>query len=553
MRRNLLCCLLLVLGLGGWAGWARAEAPAAAAIEPRHESVAMRDGTRLATDVGLPPGEGPWPVALARTPYDKKGIKGDRFVRSGIALVVQDVRGRFASAGKARPFADDAWGKCRDGADTLAWIRRQPWCSGKIATFGGSAVGITQLLLAGAGPEGIVGQHVVVAPVSLYHYCMYQNGVFRKALVEDWLRLTRWPEDVLPMLREHPSEDAYWRGMDLRARLDRVRWPIVHVGGWFDLFTQGTLDAFTQLQERGGDGARGRQRVVIGPWTHGIHTRKAGDLTFPSNAIRPPGAPDEFQWLSFWLTGQPAIPADEPAVRYYVMGECVGAPPVADPRAPGNIWRSAARWPPPSRPTRLYFTADGGLEPQTSAGATTRTYDYDPAHPVPTVGGAELTLPAGPRDQQPVEGRPDVLVFSTPPLAAPREVTGRITVRLSAATSARDTDFTAKLCDVYPDGRSMLLTDGIVRARYRRSLRRPAPITPGRRTAYDIDLGSTSIIFNRGHRIRVSISSSNAPRFEPNPNTWPADGSAAPVVAHQTITLGGSEASYIELPEIAGT
>jgi predicted acyl esterase len=543
MRRRML--IWLILGLSAWMGWGRAE-PVAPAVEPRHERVAMRDGTRLATDVWLPAGNGPWPVAMARTPYDKNGIKGDRFVASGMALVVQDVRGRFASEGKAQPFADDGWGEHRDGADTVAWVRHQPWCNGKIATFGGSALGITQLLLAGTGPEGIVGQHVVVAPISLYRYCMYQNGVFRKALVEDWLRLTRWPADALPMLRQHPNEDAYWRTMDLRQRLSQVRWPIVHVGGWFDLFTQGTLDAFTQLQERGGPGARGRQHLVIGPWTHGVYTRKAGDLTFPENAIRPPGAPDEFQWLSFWLTGQPAIPADEPAVRYYVMGD------VDDPRAPGNTWRTAARWPPPARPARLYFAADGGLEPQPSSEVTTRSYDDDPAHPVPTVGGAELTLPPGPRDQRPVEGRPDVLVFSTPPLAAPREVTGRITVRLTAASSAHDTDFTARLCDVYPDGRSMLLTDGIVRARFRRSLRRPTRITPGKRIAYDVDLGSTSVIFNRGHRLRVSISSSNAPRFDPNPNTWPAEASAAPVVAHQTITLGGSEASYVELPEAAG-
>jgi hypothetical protein len=225
---------------------------------------------------------------------------------------------------------------------------------------------------------------------------------------------------------------------------------------------------------------------------------------------------------------------------------------VKEPGAPGNFWRSASSWPPPSQPLRLYFAAEGALDRQSPASTVTREYDYDPAKPVPTEGGAELISSVGSRDQQKVEARPDVLVFSTPPLAEPIEVTGRITVRLYAATTANDTDFTAKLCDVYPDGRSMLITDGIVRARYRNSLSEPTPITPGQRYAYDIDLASTSIVFNTGHRIRVAISSSNAPRFEPNPNTWPDQDTVGPKVARQTIALGGTEASHILLPEVPG-
>lgn len=538
--RRALPFLLLALLLP--VAWQETDAP-----KPQTVLVAMRDGVRLSTAVWKPAGVGPWPVALARTPYNKDGVRGDRFVKEGIVLVVQDTRGRFGSEGEARPFADDAWGERQDGLDTVAWIRRQPWCNGKIATFGGSAVGITQLLLAGAGPEGIVGQSVVVAPVSLYHGGFYQNGVFRKALVEDWLRLTNWPPPVLPLLRRHETYDDYWKVQDLRARLSRVRWPVVHVGGWFDIFAQGTIDAFTELQERGGPGARGRQFLVMGPWTHGVYQRRAGDLTFPENAARPPGVPGEFEWLSFWLTGKPAPAPGLASVHYYVMGD------VDDPEAPGNIWRAAQRWPPPSRSHRLYFTADGGLSPRPPTEATTKQYDYDPNNPVPTVGGQELTLPPGPRDQRSVEARPDVLVFTTPPLQEPLEVTGRVRVRLYAATSARDTDFTAKLCDVYPDGRSMLLTDGIVRARFRRSLSRPEPVVPGRRYAYDIDLWSTSIFFNRGHRIRVAVSSSNAPRFEPNPNTgepWRPEGGPPPVVARQTIALGGKEASHLVLPTI---
>lgn len=538
-----LCAMLLVAGV------ARAqEAPSKQTV-----MVAMRDGTRLATDVWLPAGTGPWPVTLARTPYDKNGVQqfgttltAARLVAEGIAMVVQDVRGRYASEGQAQLFGPDAWGEQQDGADTVAWIRQQSWSNGRVASIGGSALGMTQLQLAGTRPAGLVGQHVVVAPISPYQTLAYPSGVFRKSLVEQYLSQTGWPSDVLPRLRAHPTYDDFWRGFDLGTRLEEVRWPIVHVGGWFDLFTQGTIEAFSQLQERGGEGARGQQRLILGPWTHtGLYQRQAGELLFPQNAVSPAEAPSELDWIRSWLKDQPQIPATEPVVRYYLMGD------VSDPQAPGNTWRTSDRWPPPSRPLTLYFAPEGALGSQAPAETSTRGYDYDPANPVPTLGGPELFVPPGPRDQRSLEDRPDVLVFTTPPLTAPTEVTGRLRVRLYAASSATDTDFTAKLCDVYPDGRSMLLCDGIVRARYALSLSEPAAIIPGQRYAYDIDLGSTSIVFNRGHRIRVAISSSNAPRFEPNPNNWTRTGAtSAPVVARQTITLGGAEASHIVLPEI---
>jgi uncharacterized protein len=231
-----------------------------------------------------------------------------------------------------------------------------------------------------------------------------------------------------------------------------------------------------------------------------------------------------------------------------VMGD------VTDPQAPGNVWRTAAAWPPSSQPLRLYFTADGQLDPQPPTNAGTKEYDYDPTQPVPTRGGQEIFEDlVGAQDQRKVEGRPDVLIFTTPPLTAAVEVTGRISVHLNAVTSARDTDFTAKLTDVYPNGRSMILSDGIVRARFRHSLETEELISPGQQYAYDIDLWSTSIIFNKGHQIRVAISSSNSPRFEPNTNTGgplPPDPKEKPVVAHQTLLLGGPAASSIVLPQV---
>jgi predicted acyl esterase len=548
MRRHLLLSLLLALCVGMNVPFAR---PAAAATPSSTVMVPMRDGTLLTTDLYLPPGNGPWPVVLVRTPYgrtdfwrggDNGGIPAARFLNSGIAVVVQDTRGTGASMGISLYFADEGWGGHPDGLDTVNWIRSQPWCNGKIAGYGGSSLGEPQYLLAGAGPEGIVGQHVRVTPGSPYHG-VYLNGVWREAF-ESFIR-TNFPA-VLPLMRAHPHYDDFWRDGDLGTRLDRVHWPMVHMTGWYDDYLQEVIDTFAQLQENGGEGARGRQHLIIGPWEHvaaetGNLTGPVGILTF-KNAGLPPDTPNAFGWLSFWLTGQPAVPDSEPAVRYYVMGD------VTDPQAPGKMWRTADRWPPPSQPLRLYFTADGRLDPQPPAKAATQGYDYDPTRPVPTPGGR------GAQDQRKVEGRADVLVFSTPPLTAPLEVTGRISVHLNAATSARDTDFTAKLTDVYPDGRSILLTDGIVRARFRHSLETEELITPGQTHAYDIDLWSTSIIFNKGHQIRVAISSSNSPRFEPNPNTGgplPPDPKEKPVVAHQTIFLGGAEASFITLPQVA--
>jgi predicted acyl esterase len=548
--------LSLWLGLCFWTNGLSATPVGAAAVPSSTVKVTMRDGTLLATDIYLPAGNGPWPVVLVRTPFGRtdfwntnphnaqnEGIPPTSFLTNGIALVVQDTRGIGGSQGMALFFLNEGWGEHPDGLDTVNWIRSQPWCTGKIAGYGGSSLGLPQYLLAGEGPEGIVGQHVRVTPGSLYQ-AVYLNGVWRKEY-ESWFR-TNYPV-ALPLMRAHPHYDDFWRDVDLSARLDQVHWPMVHMTGWYDDYVQETIDTFAQLQENGGEGARGRQHLIIGPWDHlaaetGSLTGPVGILTF-KNAGLPPDTPDAFGWLSFWLTGQPAVPDTEPAVRYYVMGD------VTDPQASGNVWRAANSWPPSSRPLRLYFITDGSLDPQPPAAAATKEYAYDPTKPTPTPGGGAA------QDQRKVEGRADVLVFSTPPLTSPLEVTGRISVHLNAATSARDTDFTAKLTDVYPDGRSILLTDGIVRARFRHSLEIEDLITPGQTYAYDIDLWSTSIIFNKGHQIRVAISSSNSPRFEPNPNTGgplPPDPKEKPVVAHQTIFLGGPEASYITLPQIPG-
>ena len=503
------------------------------AAQVQTHMVPMRDGVELATDVHLGAGDGPWPVILLRTPYNREGIKADGW--EDYVVVAQDVRGRFASKGHALAFFDDGWGEHQDGLDTVKWILAQPWCNGKIGTMGGSALGITQDLLAGANPPGVLGQHIVVADGNLYHV-MYPGGAFTEALIAGWLKATKWPEDNLKLIQAHPSYDSLWETVnaDARVREQHVNIPAVHVGGWFDIFTQGTLDSFVARSA-----ISPNQWLIMGPWPHGIK-REVGELVFPPNAVETPKPlADAHPWFDFWLRAEDNEVRGMPRVHYYVMGAC------GEGGAPGNEWRTADSWPVRARSTPLYFSTDGRLLPQAPAKSAGLSYSCDPAKPVPTRGGGNLLIPAGPMDQSELEKRGDVLVFSTPPLQQPVEVTGRITVRLYASSSARDTMFTAKLCDVYPDGRSMLLTDGALRAACRESLSDPTPIQPGQVYQFNIGLGSTSIIFNRGHRIRVDISSSNAPRFAVHPNVW---GEGKPQVAQQTVLCGGRQVSEVILP-----
>ncbi len=476
----------------------------------------MRDGTLLATDLYLPNTPPPYPVLVVRTPYNKEALKavGEDAVRRGYAMVIQDTRGRFASQGQNLPFEGDGWWDNRtDGADTLEWVARQPWCNGKIGTLGGSALGINQMMLAGTGTRHLHAQHLVVATPNLYQ-ALFPGGVLKKALAEDWLRQQKFDPSALEWWTRHPAYDGFWQARDATRRSAQVNAPAVHVGGYYDIFAQGTIDAFVGYQTRGGRSARGKQKLLMGPWTHGVLQTKVGDVQFP-NADKPPCTfHDAWRWFDHHLKGEPNGVDKEPTVVYYVMGA------VDEPNAPGNEWRTAEQWPPlPTRATPLYLYADGraGFS-QPTAGAT-RTYRYDPANPVPTLGGRELTIPAGIKDQRPIENRPDMLVFTTDPLSEPLEVVGRIKAVLWVSTNVPDTDFFVRLCDVYPDGRSYNIAEGVLRARYHRSLSREPLLQPGRLYRLEIDLWSTAMVFNKGHRLRVHITSSSAPGYDPNPNT----------------------------------
>jgi predicted acyl esterase len=476
--------------------------------------VAMSDGAKLATDVYLPQGEGPFPVILTRTPYSRTKANAASFIAShGIAFVIQDMRGRFDSEGENIPFIGCGWADHCDGAETVAWILKQPWCNGKVGTVGGSACGITQNLLAGTGAPGLAAQCVQVAAASMYHHAAYVGGALRKCQVDNWTTGNRFDPLAMQLMVDHPCYDDYWHRFDSTRRFEQMNVPAVHFGGWFDTFLQGTIDEFVGRQHHGAEGSRGTQKMVIGPWDHGGWRREGvGELTFPN--AQPPEEYSEGLWFGHYLNGENNGVENQPPVAYYTMGD------TSDPKAPGNQWRRANDWPVPSSPTSYYFGPDGSLSTtKPTAAEAHRQYTFDPADPCPTIGGNNLTIPRGPRAQNAIEGRSDVLLFTTASLAEPLEVTGQVIARIHLTASTPDTDLSVRLCDVYPNGKSYLIAEGMLRARYRRSFTSPEPLPQGEVVGIDVPCWPTSIVFNRGHRLRVTVTSSNSPRFDVNPGT----------------------------------
>ncbi len=517
------------------------------------EMVEMRDGVHLATDVFLPPGEGPWPTMLYRTPYGREEFHGEAGWLNdvGIAMVTQDMRGRFDSEGVDMVFTTDGDGALKDGWDTCAWVVDQDWSNGLIGTSGGSARGIVQYMQSSADPPGLVVINPQVATPNLYQDAMMYGGVRRYALSHNWLD-GQGSLHFEQELADHPFEDAFWDSVQTSDQVGNVHVAGLHVGGWFDIFQQGTLDGFMGYQHDGGDGAAGHQLLVIGPWSHiqwGEQTQ--GELTFPPQSTEPP-RPDAFEVLfnHHLEIGHPDItetPDDLPVVQYYVMGD------VDDAGAPGNEWRSADDWPPDAAPIRLHLQPGGGLAegcPPDDGGTT--SYGFDPADPSPTVCGGNMTIDAGSCDQREVEARDDVVVFDTGVLAAPMEVTGRVTAHLFVELDQPDADLMVRMTDVYPDGRSMLIADGAVRLATRGSTTTLTPLQPGEVVEGVVDLWSTSLIVNTGHRLRISVTSGNWPRFSVNQGNglpYPAsvEGEGPPVMV--TIHHDGAHASYLEVPD----
>jgi putative CocE/NonD family hydrolase len=555
MRRNRLGLAMAaaVLAMPAAASARQAAAPAAAAADEvtveLNVMVKMRDGVALATDVFRPAKPGRYPVILTRDPYDNGSDKesldeGRRWAQRGYVFLHQDVRGRYDSDGTLDIYESEI----NDGYDSQMWAGQQPWSNGKIGMIGGSYLASVQWLSAPLASPYLVALAPRMSPFNYYQDVAYPGGAFslgsrlwwagllgnrtNQVPVRDWDRITRhlplatvdrgaMGQD-LPALRDwiaHPSYDAFWQRYDVERSVGKIGLPVYNIAGWYDVFLRGNLKSY-ELMRKGAatPAARAAQRLIIGPWPHTeFPTAKLGDLDFGPESVV------EFdkihqRWLAYWLKGEANGIMNEPPVRLFVMGE--------------NKWRSEQEWPlARTRYTNYYFRSggkangsagDGSLDMRAPRGSEPAdTYVYDPDAPVPTKGGNLMFKPlqAGPFDQSATEQRKDVLIFSTPPLERDVEVSGPLSVTLYAASSAPDTDFTAKLTDVHPDGKSYNLADGIIRARYRNSFEKPELMTSGQVYKFEISLWSTSNLFRKGHRIRVAISSSNFPRFDRNPNT----------------------------------
>jgi len=533
----------------------------------------MRDGTKLTANIFRPEGEGQYPVILMRSPYGKPDNKHNdarRYTEAGYAMVIQDCRGRGNSEGVWDPFAYDV----QDGLDTQQWVGSQPWCNGEIGTAGGSYLGWTQWSSA-PGAGSFLKCAVPVVPFGNgYQDAAYYGGALQLALVMGWgiavggVNLT--PEALqevykyLPLntfgnqfdkpiqyLNDwviHSTYDDYWKQRSIDYRYDEITIPMLNIGGWYDIFSKPTIEMIAEVHDNSDNRAvRRNQFVVIGPWTHGIGKQKVGELDFGPDAKRDVGEL-QFQWFEYWLKGKETGVQQWPAYNLFIMGE--------------NCWRGENEWPlQRTRYTPMYLHSRGNANtPQFTARLSMHkpndepvdAFVYDAANPAPTIGGNNLVgAKAGPCDQSEIERREDVLVFTSAPLTEPIEVTGPVKMVLYAASTAPDTDFTAKLVDVHPDGRAFNLCDGIIRARYRHGMDKPELLTPGSIERYEIDLWVTSNLFKKGHRIRVEISSSNFPRFDRNPNSGlPFGADTELLAATQTIYHNTEHPSHILLPVI---
>jgi len=519
--------------------------------------IPMRDGVRLAADVYLPAGGGSVPVILTRTPYDRRydsvdPLWIDDVLWHGYGYVVQDTRGRHASQGADSTFWTDGWGALQDGYDTVEWIASQSFCDGNVGMHGWSARGVVQYRAAGAAPPHLRACMATIACEDFYEHAFFPGGELQYDLVRGWYERQHC-EALLPFFLSHASRDEFWDALDLETRAGVTTVPILHVGGHFDAFGEAAIDAFRMLEEQGGAGAAGNQRLVLGPWTHdGVSEREQGEILFPPNAYYDLRTLT-WRWFDHWLKGVENGVMDELPVEVYLMGD------VDDPEGAGNEWLSFPEYPPETSELSLFLQPFGSgseglgaiVPPFTGAA---RSWSSNPAAPVVTRGGRNLFLDQGPFDQRVVhDGRADVLRFATLPLPGPIVVIGKVLAELFATSTALDADFCAKLIDVYPDGREMLVTEGILRARFRRGFEADVLIEPGTVDRYLIDLWSTAHAFGAGHRIMLALSSTNWPHFAINPQNGNPFGGGGPLLtAVMTVRTDLEHPSRLILPVYGG-
>jgi predicted acyl esterase len=487
-------------------------------VREEHIMIPMRDGTRLSGYVYFPPGNGPWPVIFeqryavitgAASRRELAALAGHGYVAARVSF-----RGAQLSEGVWSGYRALGWGRQKDGYDLVEWFARQPWSNGKVGTFGGSQGGFAQNFLAVTQPPHLVCQYMTDTGLSLFHEGYRLGGAARPERFKKMDAFARRPSDNRALLAEwlsHPTYDDYWRDEDCTLHFAEMNVPCFTLGSWYDYMSLGSIQSFIGRQRYGGVNSRGQQQLVLGPWLHGglPKSNVIGELVYPENA-RFDTRTHMIRWFDHFLKGVDNGVEREPAVRYYVMGAA------GEDGAPGNEWRNARDWPVPANATDYYFHENGALATSApSAEKSTTTYDSDPNHPM------ELPYTAfpGARDARKFEAQKDVRTFTTEPLENPVEWTGKVRAELHVASTARDTDFIVRLSDVYPDGRSILIMDYVRRARFRAGWDTEVLMRPGEIYRVAFDVGSLSQIFNRGHRIRVTVSSTGAPFYEPNPQT----------------------------------
>ncbi len=561
-------------------------------------AMTTRDGVTLRADVFRPDDGAKHPAILIRTPYDKSLSWNSDYLgavqsaRAGYAFVMQDTRGRFASEGDYLPFMPEG----KDGYDAVEWVASEPWCDGRVGLAGGSYLGRNQWQTALEQPpslKAIAPAIISSGPLSEWRQAGaldFESNVswFSLMAVEIANRLEREGKDVSEIRRwlerartnidevlnylpfkdvPHFNFEGIREGFQARSSaalpagvsgpddlfwdFSRITVPCLHVGGWYDMYSGSLFTSFNMMRKHGGsDLARAGQHVLCGPWVHGGQLPSyAGGLHFGPTA-NAAGSFSHARQLAFFDRYLLDKVTEIPAVRYFVMGV--------------NQWRNADAWPLPNTQwTNFHLSSGGRAQSASGDGVLSRDprgtqppdrYLYDPNFPVPTVGGRSLPtgkLVPGPLDQVHVEARSDVLCYTTPELREDLEVTGPVKLHLFASTSAKDTDFVAKLVDVYADGTAYNVAEGVIRAHFREGLFSPKPVVAGEVYEYVIDMANTSVVFRAGHRMRLDVTSSNFPRIDRNMNTGnPFGEDAVGVPAIQTVFHDDKFPSRLDLPVI---
>jgi putative CocE/NonD family hydrolase len=536
----------------------------------------MRDGVFLTAEVYRDDSAPSAPVILTRTPYNRANQKatGERLAKAGYIFVAQDCRGKFGSGGTFAPYNNEG----QDGYDTIEWITRQPWCSGRVGMMGASYVGAVQWQAAVEHPPGLVAL-APHATWSSFYRNIHLGGCVRLSLIAGWLagnsakpegatpndfsqafkRLPLsevdtaigWDMPWLDAFLTHPQPNGFWTRLDLTPRLPELRLPVLHVVGYYDYFSRESVDNFCLMQKQAHDPkTRQLQRLILGPWDHGtIGRSKVADVDFGAEAAIDM-ASLQLDWFDRHLKEDPAAQAKSfPPVRYFSMGD--------------NAWHEAQSWPPEGvKPTAFHLHSKGDANTRSGGGRLLREapaqeqpadqFMADPADPVPASPVSEKRpLKAavwGPVDQSANEDRKDVLVYTSEPMTAPLRFAGNAEARLHVSADTPDADWAVKLIDVHPDGFAQNIARGILRGRYRKSLLHPELLQPGAPVEIAVDLGPVAACIQPGHRLRVDICGADFPLYDRNPNTAEGIFSEKTAIATERVHHGPSTLSRIILP-----